>query len=364
MYHTSNGGQSFMPQTVPAGSGNEALSIVMRNLLEGYSVTNTGHILRTTDGGNNWSTIGTGMGLLYSVSFPPLPEATGFACSGNGSVYKIAGTTITQELHVTGASFYSVCFPQNSDEGWVIGGTVLQHRTAAGWQDDQNYNGSKSYNAVHFTDNQHGWAVGSPSGQGTIMYTLNGIDWIAVGNPYNSNFNDVFFVNAQEGWIVGNHIILHSADGGLTWIKEAENLIDSAGFLSSVFAVSNHEVYVAGSKGSGKALLLKYTQTSGIGDAPVPSQFLNLQNRPNPFSQSTEISWQLPVISWQSTIGSHVVLRVFDFMGREVGTLADAEMTPGEHQVTLDASGLPPGVYFSKLQVNGVVETKKMIKLK
>jgi photosystem II stability/assembly factor-like uncharacterized protein len=360
IYHTSDGGQSFTSQNVPAGSGNEALSIFMRSPLEGYMVTNTGHILKTADGGNNWSTIGTGMGLLYSVSFPPLPEPTGYACSGNGSVYKITGSVIMQDHHLTGASYYSVCFPLNSDEGWVCGGTVIQHKTAAGWQDDQNYNGSKAYNAVYFVDNQHGWAAGAPSGQGTIIYTLNGIDWIAVTNTYNQNFNDVFFVNTQEGWIAGNSILLHSTDGGLTWVKEAENLTDSA-FLSSVFAVNNHEVYVTGGKGSAKALFLKHTQVTGIRDNTAPSQIFVFQNQPNPFSKTTVIRWQIPLGIQPSAVSKWVVIKVFDFMGKEIKILVDEDMAPGEHQVIFDASGLPAGVYFYQFQTNGRVETRKMI---
>jgi photosystem II stability/assembly factor-like uncharacterized protein len=279
VYYTNNGGQTFITQNVPSGSGDWGMNIFMRSPQEGYLVTNTGRVLRTSDGGNNWNTIAMGLGLLYSISFPPLPEPSGFVSSGNGSVYKITGSSVMQDFHLTGASFYSICFPLNSDEGWVCGGTVIQHKTAADWQYDQNYNGSKAYNAVCFVDNQRGWAVGAPtqgSGQGTIIYTLNGTDWIAIANPYDHNFNDVFFVNTLEGWIAGNGIILHSTDGGLTWIEEVENLTDST-FLSSVFAVNNHEVYVTGGKGSNKAIFLKYAQITGIWDNPIPSYNFYLQ---------------------------------------------------------------------------------------
>ena len=81
---------------------------------------------------------------------------------------------------------------------------------------------------------------------------------------------------------------------------------------------------------------------------------LNLKNQPNPFSRTT-------IISWQSAVGSQIVIKVFDFMGKEVRTLVDDEMAPGEHQITFDASGLSAGVYFYQLQVDGTVETKKMI---
>jgi photosystem II stability/assembly factor-like uncharacterized protein len=361
VYYTSNGGQNFIAQNIPSGSGDWGMNIFMRSPEEGYLVTNTGRVLRTTDGGNSWITIGMGMGLLFSISFPSLPEPSGYISSGNGSVYKITDSTVVQDFHLTGASFYSVCFPLNSDEGWVIGGTVIRHRNSSGWIiGDQNYSTGNSYNAIHFIDNQHGWAVGVPqSGQGTIIYTVNGSDWFSVTNSYNSNFNDVCFVNTLEGWIVGNNILLHSTDGGLTWIKEAENLTDST-FLTSVFAVNNHEVYVTGNKGSDKAILLKYTEINGIWDDPAHSHNFNLQNQPNPFCESTVISWEIPVGSWQLAVGSHVTLKIYDFLGSEIRTLVDEDMLPGEHQVTFDASGLPAGVYFYQLQANGMVETKKM----
>ncbi|MCX6248228.1 MAG: T9SS type A sorting domain-containing protein [Bacteroidetes bacterium] len=81
---------------------------------------------------------------------------------------------------------------------------------------------------------------------------------------------------------------------------------------------------------------------------------LNLQNQPNPFSQST-------VISWQSPNGGHVVLTVFDPVGKEIRTLVEDDMPPGEHRVIFNASGLPAGVYFYRLKVNGIIETRKMI---
>jgi len=96
----------------------------------------------------------------------------------------------------------------------------------------------------------------------------------------------------------------------------------------------------------------------------IPDKYTLLQNHPNPFSRTTVISWQLPVGSRQLTAGCHVTLKVFDFMGKEIRTLIDGEMMPGDHQVTFDASGLPSGIYFYRLQADGVLETRKMIVLK
>lgn len=78
------------------------------------------------------------------------------------------------------------------------------------------------------------------------------------------------------------------------------------------------------------------------------------QNFPNPFTNSTTIAWQQPD-------KANVIIKVYDFTGKEIRTLACSEYSKGEHKVVFDASGLPAGVYFCRLQADGKVETKKMI---
>jgi len=91
---------------------------------------------------------------------------------------------------------------------------------------------------------------------------------------------------------------------------------------------------------------------------------LNLKNQPNPFSQSTIISWRSAVGSRQSAVNSQVVIKIFDSMGKLIKTLVDEDRSPGEHQVTFDAADLPAGVYFYQIQVNGMYETKRMVIIK
>jgi len=78
------------------------------------------------------------------------------------------------------------------------------------------------------------------------------------------------------------------------------------------------------------------------------------QNYPNPFTKTTTITWQQPE-------KAHVILKVYDFTGREIKTLVDENEAPGEHQVTFNAAGLPAGVYFYQIRAGYAVETKKMI---
>jgi len=89
----------------------------------------------------------------------------------------------------------------------------------------------------------------------------------------------------------------------------------------------------------------------------IPANFILEQNYPNPFNPST-------VISWQSPVGSHQTLKVYDLLGNEVATLVDEYKTAGSYEVEFSAKGLTSGIYFYRLQASDFVETKKLMLLK
>jgi hypothetical protein len=85
-----------------------------------------------------------------------------------------------------------------------------------------------------------------------------------------------------------------------------------------------------------------------------PTYFEISQNYPNPFNPTTSIDFSI-------SQSGRVNLSIFNSIGQEVETLIDNEMTAGDHQVTFNATNLPSGVYFYKLQVDNYVDVKKMI---
>jgi len=83
------------------------------------------------------------------------------------------------------------------------------------------------------------------------------------------------------------------------------------------------------------------------------------QNYPNPFNPSTTINFSLAV-------DSKVSLKVFNVLGQEVASLLNGQMSAGSQKVSFDASSLNSGVYFYRLEANGIdgqkfSSTKKMI---
>jgi hypothetical protein len=89
----------------------------------------------------------------------------------------------------------------------------------------------------------------------------------------------------------------------------------------------------------------------------TPALYSLNQNWPNPFNPSTTISYQL-------STQSHVTLKVFDVLGKEVATLVNENKKSGSYEVEFDGSKLMSGIYFYRLQTGNHIETKKLLLLK
>ena len=52
-------------------------------------------------------------------------------------------------------------------------------------------------------------------------------------------------------------------------------------------------------------------------------------------------------------------ITIIDILGNEVKTLVDSKLNPGSHEIEFDGGNLPAGIYFYRLEAEGVRETKK-----
>lgn len=97
----------------------------------------------------------------------------------------------------------------------------------------------------------------------------------------------------------------------------------------------------------------------------TPLTYKLLQNFPNPFNPSTQITYNLKYESL-------VKLRVYDILGREIKTLVNGIQNAGQHKELFNASNLSSGIYFYRLQAESInsgkgnkfISTRKMILLK
>lgn len=62
--------------------------------------------------------------------------------------------------------------------------------------------------------------------------------------------------------------------------------------------------------------------------------------------------------------GGHIELSIFDSEGRRVATLVDRTLLAGPHEATLDASDLPAGTYYCRLQSGGSSKMGQIVVVK
>lgn len=108
------------------------------------------------------------------------------------------------------------------------------------------------------------------------------------------------------------------------------------------------------------ALMLVDQLTTAVEEHPagVAQDFTLRQNYPNPFLGRTQIEYAVPR-------AGHVTIDVYDVLGRQVATLVDAPRAASRYDVSWTSEGLPGGLYFYRLRVDGEpIATRMMTVLK
>lgn len=89
--------------------------------------------------------------------------------------------------------------------------------------------------------------------------------------------------------------------------------------------------------------------TTATEETPIATRAFRLApNYPNPFVGTTTLAYALDT-------PAHVRLSVVDVLGRIVATVVDQAQAPGSYHAPFDASDLPSGLYFYRLEANDVL---------
>ena len=89
----------------------------------------------------------------------------------------------------------------------------------------------------------------------------------------------------------------------------------------------------------------------------VPDKFSLHQNYPNPFNPSTSIKFDIAK-------PGYVSLKVFDALGKEVSNLVNENLSAGSYVYSLNAYGLPSGIYYYSIKTDYFNDIKKMVLVK
>ncbi len=124
-----------------------------------------------------------------------------------------------------------------------------------------------------------------------------------------------------------------------TWRAFASNGIDSIN--SNPFIVT----------------LRRSTVGINVVSSAIPEKFYLGNNYPNPFNPTTNIKFDIAKATFAE-------LKIFDLSGREVYTLVNEKLQPGNYEYNFNAGNLPSGAYFYRLKTEQFTDTKRMILVK
>ncbi|MFA5806204.1 MAG: T9SS type A sorting domain-containing protein [Melioribacteraceae bacterium] len=112
-----------------------------------------------------------------------------------------------------------------------------------------------------------------------------------------------------------------------------------------------------GTSGNSNTIIVNLTSDVEQIENEKPMSFKLFQNYPNPFNPTTKIQFDLP---------KDVVVRlsVFNTLGQEIAVLVNQQLSGGTYSVDFDATKLPNGIYFYKIQAGSFSQTKKLVLLK
>jgi len=321
-----------------------------------YIGGSTGKFLRTTNSGSSW-TISQIPGMYAVSKMQFLDPLTGWAMDEYFPFVKTTdGGQSWMNMPVGGTEFFFI----DANNGWVAQPIItegpqwthLHHTTDGGetWRDSLFDVGIID---ITFTSLDRGWFLAN---DGLVYRTTNG------GGTWNQtyNFNEpvrrLEFTTDLKGWAIGDEAIYETTDGGTTF-----NVSRYVNFYSvrELYFRSPSLGFAIGENGT---ILRYFDPTTGVrmddqAAADVPSTMVLRQNYPNPFNPVTRIPFGLPV-------SGRTTLKVYDVLGREVATLVDGQLGPGNHEVTFDAGKLSSGLYFYRLESGNAVLTKKLLLLR
>ncbi|MBK6773219.1 MAG: T9SS type A sorting domain-containing protein [Ignavibacteria bacterium] len=423
--------QQFMPNF----NGKPLKDITFTDSLTGYALigydnSDSNFILKTTNSGDNWDVIRIENRQINKISF--LNNDTGYVCGANPLTAYLIRTTnggLNWSNVNTSATGWEITnmFVLNTDTIWTCETEIdyyIRRTTNGGNSWTQQFTQTSSLNNIYMYNGRIGFMCESSK---LLKTTNSGDNWIL--QPGQKAFLDIYFADSLLGWKKNsadliNDTLVKTTNGGLNWFNidvprrgaiYGGNLASSAS-MTYFTNINKDTIWGAGgvirypgniykgilfkSNNGGQNWLIQipdtgfrlpqyyyidfinrnigwnYTydlykgihSTSG-GDSTFftsideivlnqPDNFILKQNYPNPFNPNTVISYELQVTSF-------VKLKVFTVQGKEIKTLVNQRQNAGKYNLVFEGSGYTSGIYFYSLFLNGKLEdTKKMIYLK
>ena len=373
-------------------------SVCFVNSNTGWVTGDSGVILKTTNGGQNWirqisntnkalshivftnSQNGTAAGSSYEYNPWCFERLVVLATSNGGDTWNIIFDQLSSMLHdVNSISGDIYAAYEGRDIQCLESTGFITKSLNGGFNWYYSLGNQFGYKSVSFINTLTGWASGEYTTdfglriKQLIKTTDAGLSWFIIRsdtNFYNQDFRMRFY-NQSIGYKISNSL-LKTTDGGFNWALTdtimtagvrtftfintdtgwcagtGGNLIrtndggtswsmqtsNTNQTLNSIFFINKDTGYIAGTGGT----ILK-TISGGLTSANgftenIPASIELYQNYPNPFNPVTKIKYKLSFSRQDGQIESNITLNVYDNLGKEVITLVN------QRQSATDGSGV------------------------
>lgn len=357
--HTTNGGDNWIVQHRDTLIFFNDIYFLNRTMgwavAWNYDFMNFGtHFFRTTNGGNNWSRYFHPDTMIFATCIYFYNENRGWIGMANANPVTIFETTnggTTWDSSRVELGFVSN-FPvraikfADSLTGVAAGGYIdiagiVWMTTNAGFNWNSYIVGAEPFFDIDFKNDTIFYVCGGDYeyGVSTAYSTNSGANWFYRTLEIFGMGLGMGFRTDQEAWITSNFSQkLVFTTDGGEGWFEID-APDSSTLYGLNFA-NQKTGWTVGNNGT----ILKYLNTSvniNNGQENV-FDFKIFQNYPNPFNSFTNLRFQL-------NYPSMVTIKIYDVLGREVRTLLNEMKHPGEHRLRFDAADLQSGVYFYRI---------------
>ncbi len=235
--------------SIPTDTGITLTDLHFVDIMNGLVIGEQGLILRTTDGGSNWTFPNSGISEhLNSVHFITSNKA--FIAADKGMLLSTTngGNNWSKETLDTTINLNHVYFA-NSDKGFLVGDNGVIYQTVDGGDDWvlQTPTVVNLLTAVDFPDQSTGFITGS---SGTVLKSTNGGDnWTKLNSlSTNAYLSDVFFFAPDSGYVVGNQgTIFRTTDAGGTWQPQSSPVTE---WLKGIHCPETDNCFIAGNNGT------------------------------------------------------------------------------------------------------------------
>lgn len=191
------------------------------NSKDGWIVGSNGRILQTTDGGNTWKIVPSGVTTnLLTVNI--LNAQNGWAAGEDGIILGWDGDKWSVKYEDEQLRIFDIQFSSSTNGIAMAGNRLLQTQNAGNSWRPLEAPGDQNLIGAHLFNHQEGWTFGGTANSEASLLSWNGYE-LEDRTPQSMQnlIMDMDFVTNEKGWLVGfGNSVLHTSDKGKTWHRQ------------------------------------------------------------------------------------------------------------------------------------------------